>query len=46
MHNADNDDEWMEQGRSLKKKTQDSGCFFASLGILMVFLVFYFLIKQ
>jgi len=33
------EDEWMEQGRSMNKKTRDAGCFFNSMLILIIALL-------
>jgi hypothetical protein len=33
------EDEWMEQGRSMNKKTRDAGCIFSLLLVFVFFLL-------
>jgi len=39
MNHFDNEDDGLEQGRSMNKKTRDAGCFFGSLLIFVIFLL-------
>lgn len=40
MNDFTDEDDGLDQGRSLKKKTEDAGCFFGALFIFVIILFF------